>query len=613
MAQIVINEISKNYTYSSGTSTFCSVALPITASWGPAFEDPASAGKSLDDMLETTAFQHFPATQEGLEAFTATYRGPAANYRSSKDYSYQIALTLLTAGYDLDVCRVCSGSHSSGKFNATIGSGESASSGSLTLRAKYPGSFGNNLVGSFTKVKGRNYWNLITYIVDSTGARNAVENIIFVFDIENSTDTVPHVSEVTPAFFDLVIDNIGQDDDVTFDTDTVVLEGGSDRLADSTAAEMMDDAIELATTRYGLVGASDPTDYLATLNNIKNSNPSVQKASTIRYMEWNYNATYYILELLTDKVAYSHKRMILPGWDDQNFYFLTDDLVARIGSISPLQARMLEVAAQTRCATALLDIPKSLLRSGVWNDSPAASSEGYVQKIGRYQPEGALGADALFPTHSAIVAPWCQYKYVGTARNNPAPPAFLALMIQISMIRNQSLQYEWAQPTTRKHNLVIGAPDYRVPKRLLDQWQGSSGIGVNVITPIPDMGVTLWGNSTAFEVPVATYQALANLSSRYLVNAIEDVVYKCGIAITFQYNNQEAYSKFFAGVSPLLDTMKAVGAITAYTISMSKDLNALDSVNLNSVVGVIQVWIEGVINDINIDLICLPAGTEGAS
>jgi len=608
MAKITINEISKNYTYSSGTSSFCSVALPMTASWGPAFEDPKAAGQDLATMLETTAFQHFASTQEGLEAFTATYRGPAANYRSAKDYSYQIALTLLTIGYDLDVCRVCAGSHASGRFDATIGS----SAGSLTLRAKYPGSFGNNLIGAFSKVNGRNYWNLITYVVDSTGAKSAVENLVFVFDIENSTDTIPHVSEIESAFFDLIVDGIDTDDDVVFNAETVTLEGGSDRLADDAADVMMDSAIALATTRYGLVSASDPTDYLATLNNVKASNPSVSKASTIRYMEWNYNAAYYVLEILTDKLAYNHKRMILPGWDDQNFEFLTGEQVARIGSISPLHARMMNVAAQTRCACALLDIPKSLLRSGVWNDSTVPTQEGYAQKIGRYVPDSSISSDGLFQTHSALFAPWCQYKYVGTARNNPAPPAFLALMLQISMLKNQSLQYEWAMPTTRKHNLVIGAPDYKVPKKLLDQWQGESGVSLNIITPIPDQGMTLWGNSTVFDLPVATYQALANLSSRYLLDAVEDVVYRCGIGITFQYNNEEAYSKFYAGVSPLCDTMKAVGAITSYNITMSKDINGLDSVNLNSVVGVVELYVEGIITSITCDLVVLPAGTEGA-
>ena len=608
MAQIIINEISKNYTYSTGASTFCAVALPITASWGPAFEDPATLGIPLSEELEATVFTHFAATQDGLEAFAATYRGPAANYRSAKDFSYQIAVSLLTAGYDLEVCRVCSGLHATGTLTATIDSGTgSTSEGTLVLRAKYPGSFGNNLIGVIKKVAGRNYWNLITYIIDSTGGKTAVENLIFAFDLDNSSDSIPHVSEITSNFFDFVVNGIEVDDGVTFATDDVTLAGGSDRKADESAAKMMDDAIQDAATRFGLVPGTDGTDYIAALTAVKSSNPSISRAATIRYMEWNYNAAFYVLGILSDKLAYNAKRLIMPGWDDQNFWLLNGETVRRMSSLSPLHAKMMDVAAQSRCMAALLDLPKSLERSGVWIDSTDTSVEGYAQKVSRYIPADGSSSDGLFATHSALFGPWCQYKYVGTARNNIAPPGFLVLLMQIGMLKNQSLQYEWAQPETRKHNMIIGSPDYIVPKRLLDNWQSIDGVSLNVLTSIPDIGMTVWGNSTAYEVPPATYQALQNLSTRYLVNAIEDLIYRCGIAITFQYNNQEAYSKFYAGCSPLLDTMQSVGAITGYEIHMSKDINALDSVNLNSVVGQVIIYVEGTISNITVDLIALPS------
>ena len=216
----------------------------------------------------------------------------------------------------------------------------------------------------------------------------------------------------------------------------------------------------------------------------------------------------------------------------------------------------------------------------------------------------------LFSTHSALFAPWGQYTYVGTGKMNDACPSFLALMIERAMILNQSIQYEWALPTNRKHNLNIGKLAYNVPKKLLDQWQTLEGVGVNVITNIPDLGVSLWGNSTLFEVPPATYQALANLSTRKLVNAVEDLVYRCGIAITFRYNNDEAYSAFYAGVSPLLDTMKNVGAIDDYYITMSADINGTDRINANTVIGKIFLVVNGVVNDIYVDLIALPPGTD---
>ena len=272
----------------------------------------------------------------------------------------------------------------------------------------------------------------------------------------------------------------------------------------------------------------------------------------------------------------------------------------------------METAFYSRCATALLDIPKSLLRSGVYNESTKSGEEGYAQLLARYTPSNAITDvnGSLFATHSALFAPWGQYTYVGTSKQSTASPAFLNLMIQRAMILNQSLQYEWALPTSRKHTLRVGKMDYTVPKKLMDEWQKLEGVGVNIITRIPDLGLTCWGNSTLYEVPPATYQALANLSTRYLVNAVENVAYKCGIAITYTYNNSQAYNSFYAGVTPILDTMKNVGAIEGYYVRMSADIDGLDQVNANSVIGKIYLLVNGVVNDITVDLIALPPSAD---
>ena len=608
IAQITINEISSNYGYNVRNSSFCSVALPITASWGPAYEDPQTVGKSRADELEVTTFNHFAATQEGLEAFVATYRGPAANYRAAKDYSYQLAMTLLTAGYDLDVCRLCPGTHAQGVFETVPAQGQTAQT--LAIKAKFPGTFGNNLSVKFDKVVNKPYWNLIVYVSDESGTKTAAENKTFVLDINNSTDNILHVSEITSNYIDINAGGISSDN-VTFNTNIITLTGGADRAADTTPETMIDDAIALATERYNAVADSDITQYLDALNTLKAASPDVNTASKVKYMEWLYTSTYYVLDILTDKLAYPSARIILPGWDDQNVTEISGEEVTRLNAISPLHAKLMEIGYSSRCGTAFIDIPRCIPRSAVWNETGIPETEGYAQKISGYVSPVVGIDDALFSSHSNIVAPWGQYRYVGTSRNNTCPPSFLALMIQIAMIKNQSLQYEWAMPTTRKHNLMIGKLDYNVPKKVLDQWQSIEGTSINVIADIPDLGISLWGNSTAMDVPPATYNALQNLSTRYLMNAVKNVVYKVGISITFQYNNNEAYTKFVVGVSPILDTMKNVGAITKYAIEVAADINGLDSVNINTVVGKVRIWVAGVINDIDIDLIALPAGTEG--
>ena len=63
-------------------------------------------------------------------------------------------------------------------------------------------------------------------------------------------------------------------------------------------------------------------------------------------------------------------------------------------------------------------------------------------------------------------------------------------------------------------------------------------------------------------------------------------------------------------MTPLLDTMRNLGAIEDYYLRMAEDVNGLDQVNANSVIGKIYLVVDGVINDINIDLICLPPQTS---
>lgn len=805
MAQIIINEVSQNYTYNIGRNSFACVALPITACWGPGFFDYAEYGlTSEEEMLERTAWTRFPATQAGLESFVATFRGPAANYRLAEDYSYQMAMTLLTAGYDVLVCRLSPGKCATGQLpvkdkygkgvNVFPGEGgddavvAEASGDKVSLSfsfsipftpsaddsfelkiaddtkeykfvssevilnedksdyetivfkdgktiamrfvktdadtlalemdpgyttglkliegntyhvnlvvkhdqsvdvlddehpglkifAKYPGTFANNIRAEIKKQSYRvrdskaehgfrqqYYWNLIISIIDESGIKTSVENKTFVFEIENSTDTILHISEIESNFVRLeAIGKILDSGDTEFVSGGHVpvgysglpysdLSEGTDKAADPEGddvyTQLLDSCIDLATTRYGAIHGTTDADYGEAYEGLfailKSEPEDISRASMLRYKEWlytkavtcsvsdnsgNLNAGEGVYDLLKDKLTYNPQRIISPGWDDQDVKFIypdiqfedsvdssgyTDTYPSRF-PISPLHAKLMEVAYYGRCATSILDIPRSLERRFVYSKDDESKEDlvnpPYAQKLARFIPDNTEYDvnGSLYQTHSALFAPWGKYTYVGTSKQVTASPAFLALMIQRAQILNQPNQYEWALPTNRKHNLRIGKMDYNVSKKYMDRWQKLEGVGVNIITTIPDLGTNIWGNSTLFEVPPATYQALANLSTRYLVNAVEDVVYRVGIGITFSYNNEQAYNRFYAGCTPILDTMKNMGAIDGYYVKMSADINGLDQVNANTVIGKIYLIVNGVINDIIVDLVALPPGTD---
>ena len=621
---INVNVISENNAFNVENANYCTVALPITACWGPGFSlstaDPMNTsdeGNPIEVALENTAWSIFPAGPDGLESFIATYRGPSSNYRSTKDYSYFMALSLLNSGYAVQTCRLCPGTNASTTIPAdspSSGSTDSANdAGSLIITAKYPGTFGNNLKVSLKK-KGTGasaYWNLIAYAVDSNGNSRAVENLVFVFNVENSTDTIVSIDELQSKFFNFK--TVGEIDEDQMEVEHQALQGGAD-VADASsesAEQIMDSAIALASKRY-----NEGADYLKALQNAKaNIGTNKSAAEAIRFNEWIYTYTIGIpgstdngingvYDLLKDKINYNPNRIICP-WDDQDILAIDPDYPVVDMEKSPMHLELMEVANASRCATAYIDVPRSLPRSRVWDDDE--NHYGYAQKLS-HVPE--TDNDALYASNATLFAPWGQYVYSGTSRQAPATPSFMTLLIERAMIKNQATQYEWALPTTRNNNVKLGQLAYTVPKTLLDHWQASDGTRVNSITTVPSLGTTVWGNATLFDVPVATYNALQNLSTRKLINAVKDTVFKIGIGMEFQYNGQEAYAKFYAGVTPLLDTMRNVGAIENYKVQMSADINNIDSINANSVVGTIYLVIAGVIENITVDLIALPQGTD---
>lgn len=684
MAHININEISQNYSYNVATSSYATVALPITACWGPGYFDPdtyfpdehaneENYNQKVSRMLEQTHWLRFPSSQEGLERFVATYRGPSTPHRLANDYSYQMAMTLLTAGYDILVCRLCPGAHASltvkqggtGRLDEDVPS--------ILMRAKYPGTFGNNLSIRITKTKHNSlfklpenligdrpdcFWTVTTYLDNKeNGTHTPLETHYITFHLEFATDQILYYKDIESKYWEItkvtkpIKETSGAEDIGEYSMYTQMIrienkfDGGTDYNTEIADEKISEQLTKLDESRYDWAqhfynhkrGFKDttksaienkPLDFKrialyrtwlhASLVCAKTSPTAL--AGEDNAVTSGINGVY---DLLKDKLSYNPNRVISPGWDDQDYLFYYDDLEAieqRTGQNrnepniepSPIALKLLDVAANSRCATAYIDIPRCLNRQFVKFDvDPTGQYKGYADALAQnYQQYNYVNKDGLLTTHAALFAPWGQYQYVGTSKMVQTSPSFLALMIQRAQILNQPIQYEWALPTNRKHNLRIGKLDWTVPKHLLDKWQSNEGVSINAITTLPDLGTNIWGNSTLFDTPPATYQALANLSTRLLVNAIEDVVYRVGLSITFQYNNDQAISKFYAGVSPILDTLKNVGAIEDYKIRMNPDIRGLDHVNANTLIGKVYVKIFGVINDIDVDLICLPPGAD---
>ena len=193
-----------------------------------------------------------------------------------------MAMTLLASGYDLLVCRICPGTPSQGIFNISEDS-------TVVIKAKYPGTFGNSLQVALSKVKsplmGHDYWNAITYVVDTSGVKTAVENKVFVFDIENSTDTIPYVRELESDFieFGAISGDVDESSIFSYTGVAVMLTGGMD-IVPMVTSEEYDEAyaetVRISTELVDLVAATQTAE-----EEVSNCNAHISKlaADLINY------------------------------------------------------------------------------------------------------------------------------------------------------------------------------------------------------------------------------------------------------------------------------------------------------------------------------------------
>lgn len=430
--------------------------------------------------------------------------------------------------------------------------------------------------------------NINSYVVGGWGMKQLSTASPYLLVSNPAAKTAKGIGKVTIS---LSTSTSGTNVDVDVNFDDMTVKSNAGGIFAPVGSIKDDNSIEFLTafiTSQNIQGYAGNTQFIALA-----SKANISGLSKLFFNQFMSRFACVAYRQLADKLAHSPNRMIYP-WDDLRMSELSDNVSLIPTELSPTSVVMANIAANTRCATAYLDVPKDMKVSDT-----KSYAEAFSASLG--------GSSSLLATNSAMFCPWGKYNYVTMSSSAEASPSFLTLLIQRSMIQNQSLQYEWMLPSSRTNTVKVSDMQYAPTTAYLNLWQAGSGASVNAIAKIPGLGTTLYGNSTLYDLPVATYQALSNLSTRLLFNAIKNRIFECGMAITFTYNNNDAYSAFYAGVTPLLDSMKNAGAIDGYRVQMSQDIDSFGTVNANSVVGKITLQVNGVINDITIDLVAIPS------
>lgn len=508
-----------------------------------------------------------------------------------------------------------------------VGSGDE-NFGQFSLTAKYPGTFGNQLKVRI-KIGDNAYGKKIgtVEVFNRNGYTDSPNKVIktdqllemqsVAFDISAATDAQPYITEA-------VFSNIGtvgfQHEDLLVTGSFVTsLLGGNDMATLGqgipTTTPIDTQIMTMVMERYSDVNLTFPMYIRDCVGNSSTTPATEGSASAERIMQiWNQqkvyqNATAMIGEL-TDPLTYDWDALFMGIMDDQ---YIPQSWLELHPEITPIyeptqtQLKMLEVAANSKCGAALIGTPFGLKRGTVSSTGIATGAIKFLRDL------SAMAGPSL-STFGELVGPWCKTTLPINGANSWITPelAHLLLIINAQGIGGQNKW--WMVPAGMLGTGVVHTPEYAIKKAYLDIIQDhDEGTCMNPLMQVPGKGFTCFGNSTLWNKPLGTYNALQNLSTRLLTNRVKQRIWDTALQILFKYNNENAYSHFYAGVSPLLDEMRAVGALTStesnpwgYRIIMNPDIINLDRINANTVIGRVELAVTGVIDTVDVDLFLLP-------
>lgn len=510
----------------------------------------------------------------------------------------------------------------------TPGSGDE-SFGQLALQAKYPGSFGNQLkvrIKVNTDDYGRSIGTVEVFNRNGyTGNDNTIvrtdellELVSVAFNINSASDSRPYITEANFSNLGTVI--IQNESLLKTGTYVTSLVGGTDY---ATVGHGIPDNEELDVQIMKMVSERFDTNessfilYLRDLIGNSTTSPATPGSATKdRVIQiWNQQKTFQnailMLSELTDPLLYDWDAVFMGISDDQYIPISWQEAHPEINieyEVTAAHRKLIEAAGNSKCGAAMIGTPFGMKR-GTSNEVTGVKT-GAV----KFKDDLSSAVGSSLSTFGEVVGPWCRATLPINGANSWITPevAHLLLIINAEGVGGQNKW--WMVPAGMTGTGVVHSPEYKIKKAYLDIIQDhDSGVCLNPLMQVPGKGFTCFGNSTLWNKPLGTYNALQNLSTRFLTNRVKQRIWDTALLILFKYNNENAYSHFYAGVSPLLDEMRAVGALTSteanplgYRIIMNPDIINLDRINANTVIGKVELAVTGVIDSVDVDLFLLP-------
>lgn len=504
----------------------------------------------------------------------------------------------------------------------------------LKVTAKYPGSFGNNLkIRIRCSLNAKGYKIGTVEVFDNNGHTQHPNDIVptdqlleivsVAFDAEAATDNQPLITEATfanietPMFYATMNSVSVEPSEYPVGMTVFSLYAGTDYALSCVTGDnegqtpTVQDIVDIVSERFD----NSSSSYISYIDKIAKAYAATDTDSLIRL--YNQQMLYHNFEQclpeLTDPLNYDWDAVFCGIADDQyvpKSFLAANPTFHMEFEVTSIMTKMIEVAESSKCGVAIIGTPFGMprgIQTGVGSNAVRTGALKFKDDL-----SSAVGS--VYSTFGEVVGPWCRTTLALSGANAWVCPELAHLLLIINSAGTGGINKWWMVPAGMLGTGVVHSPEYKIKKAYLDLIQDhDEGVCLNPLMEVPGKGFTCFGNSTLWDKPLGTYNALQNLSTRLLTNRVKQRIWDTALQILFKYNNEDAYSHFYAGLSPLLDEMRSVGALTGndynpwgYRIIMNPDIINLDRINANTVIGKVELAVTGVIDTVDVDLFLLP-------
>lgn len=190
--------------------------------------------------------------------------------------------------------------------------------------------------------------------------------------------------------------------------------------------------------------------------------------------------------------------------------------------------------------------------------------------------------ELLNSSYATVHAPWCYCNDPDAIGTVLMPPSFVFLYTMLANLSNNTEAQKWFPPAgvTRATARVVKKPLYEIGSVLLNAWQNDTLSRVNPIMKLKNSGYVIYGQYTSYTaINEFTHSALESLNVRLISNCVKKQIFNTCLKLAFEPNNASLWMRFYDSMDKYLLFMKRNDGLYDYRIVMDESTVTTDDIN----------------------------------